>query len=91
MKIQIYALSDSFPSPDDLKKKKKLVWCGRLMAKIFTFNSTNVINYTMCIFFLFHKIIMSCIIKGMTEPPMNMMTRLEAVVQMYGSVYDQWL
>ena len=29
MKIQIYALSDSFPSPDDLEKKKKktgLVW-----------------------------------------------------------------
>ena len=52
MKIQIYALSDSFPSPDDLKKKKKLVWCGRLMAKVFTFNSTNVINYTICILFV---------------------------------------
>ena len=44
-----------------------------------------------CVFFLFHKIIMSCIIKGMTEPPMNMMTRLEAVDQMYDSVYDQWM
>ena len=50
-KNQISALSDPFPSLDDLskKKKKKLVWCGRLMAKIFTFNSTNVINYTICI------------------------------------------
>ena len=50
MENQIYALSDSFPSPVDLKKKKKkLVWCGRLMAKVFTFNSTNVINYIICI------------------------------------------
>ena len=51
MKNQISALSDSFPSLEDLKKKKKKKnwWCGRLMAKIFTFNSTNVINYTICI------------------------------------------
>ena len=51
-KNQISALSDSFPSLDNLSKKKKnkkLVWCGRLMAKIFTFNSTNVINYAICI------------------------------------------
>jgi len=47
MKNQISALSDPFPSFDNLLKK--LVWCGRLMTKIFTFNSTNVINYTMCI------------------------------------------
>ena len=50
MKNQISALRDPFPSLDDLKKKKKkLAWCGRLMAKIFTFNSTNVINYTISI------------------------------------------
>ena len=47
MKNQNYALSDSFPSLDDLLKK--LVWCGKLVAKIFTFNSTNVSNYTICI------------------------------------------
>ena len=47
------------------------------MAKIFTFNSTNVINYTI-VFCLFHKIIVSCITKCMTEPPMKiMMTRLD--------------
>ena len=49
MKNRISALCDPFPSLDDLKKKKKKNWCGRLMAKIFTFNSTNVINYTICI------------------------------------------
>ena len=48
MKNQISALSDPFPSVDGLKKKK-LLWCGRLIAKIFTFNSTNVIHYTICI------------------------------------------
>ena len=47
MKNQISALSDPFPSLNDLLKK--LVSCGRLMAKIFTFNSTNVINYAICI------------------------------------------
>ena len=47
MKYQISSLSDPFPGLDDLFKK--LVWCGRLMAKIFTFNSNNVINYTICI------------------------------------------
>ena len=49
MKNQISALSDPFPSIDGLKKKKKLLWCGRLMVKIFTFNSTNVIHYTISI------------------------------------------
>ena len=61
MKNQVYALSDPFPSLDDLKKK--LVWCGRLMVKIFTFNSTNVINYTIYIllvsqdyYFLYYQV-----------------------------------
>ena len=58
------------------------------MAKIFTFNSTNVINYTICIL-LVHKIIISCITKYMTEPPTEMMTRLEALDQMYSLIYDQ--
>ena len=50
------------------------------MAKIFTFNSTNVINYTICIL-LFHKIMISYITKYMTEPPMAMMNRLETVIK----------
>ena len=58
------------------------------MAKIFTFNSTNVINYTICIL-LVHKIIISCITKYMTEPSMEMMTRLEAADQTHSSVFDQ--
>ena len=41
------------------------------------------------VFCLFHKIIISCITKYMTEPPMEMMTRLEAVDQRYSSIYDQ--
>ena len=59
MKNQISALSDSFPSLDDLL----LVWCRRLMAKIFTFNFTNVINYTIYIlsvsqdyYFLYYQV-----------------------------------
>ena len=64
MKNQISALKDPFRSLDNLKKKKKkLVWCGRLMAKIFTFNSTNVINYTIYIllvsqdyYFLYYQV-----------------------------------
>ena len=62
MKYQVYALSDPFLSPDYLLKKK-LVWCERLMAKIFTFNSTNVINYTIYIllvsqgyYFLYYQV-----------------------------------
>ena len=40
------------------------------------------------VFCLFQKIIISYIIKCMTEPPMKM-TRLEAVDQMYSSINDQ--
>ena len=56
------------------------------MAKIFTFNSTNAINYTICIL-LVHKIIISCITKYMTDPSTEMMTRLEAVDQRYSLIY----
>ena len=62
MKNQISALSDPFPSLDNLLKKKKN-WCRRLMAKIFTFNSTNVIKYTIGIllvsqdyYFLYYQV-----------------------------------
>ena len=42
------------------------------------------ISFAIC---LFHKIIISCITKCMTEPPPKiMMTRLEAVDQMYSSI-----
>ena len=40
--------------------------------------------------YLFYKIIVSFITKCMTEPPMKkMITRLEAVDQMYSSIRDQ--
>ena len=41
------------------------------------------------VFCLFHKIIISCITKYLTEPPVEMMTRLEAVDQMNSSIHDQ--
>ena len=57
------------------------------MAKILTFNSASVINYTSCILlvsqdyhFLYYQVY---------ESPMKMMTRLEAVDQMYSLIYDQ--
>ena len=57
------------------------------MAKIFTFNSISVINYTICnlivsqdYHFMYYQVY---------EPPTKMMTRLEAVDQIYSSIYDQ--
>ena len=59
MKNQISALSTHSLVLTIFKKN----WCGRLMAKIITFNSTNVINYTICIllvsqdyYFLYYQV-----------------------------------
>ena len=54
------------------------------MAIIFIFNSTNVIDYTICILFVSHDYYTKC----MTEPPTKTMTRLEAIDQMYSLIYD---
>ena len=62
-----------------------MVW--RLMAKIFTFNSTNVINYITCILLISQDYYL--LYYQVYEPPMKMMTRFEAVDQMYSSIYDQ--
>ena len=45
------------------------------------------------LFCLYYKIIVSCITKCMTEPHAKiiMTQQLEAVDQIYGSVWDQWL
>ena len=90
MKSQISALSDPFPSPDDLLKKKKKNWFAV---------GGSWLNYLLLIplmlltspfaFCLFHKIIISCITRCMMEPPMKMMIRLGAADQMYSSIYDQ--
>jgi len=57
MKNQISALTDPVLVLMILKiKKTGLVW--RLVAKVFTFNSTNVINYTICILFVSRNIIL---------------------------------
>ena len=62
------------------EKKEKLVWIGRpnylLLIPL-------ILLTTICIC-LFHKIVISSIAKCMTEPPTKiMMTRLEAVDQIY--------
>ena len=58
------------------------------MAKIFTLIPLTLLTMPF-VFCLFHRIIISCITKYMTEPSTEMMTRLEAVDQMYSSIYDQ--
>ena len=87
MKKHISALSDPFPSLDDLFLKN---WFGvrgswlkyLLLIPLMLF----IIPFVFC---LFHKIIISYITKCMTEPPMKMMIRFEAVDQMHSSIYDQ--
>ena len=45
MKNQASVLSNPFPSLDN--RLKNWFRCGGLMAKLFTFNSTNVIDYSL--------------------------------------------
>ena len=85
MKNLISALSDSFPSLNDLKNKTGVggSWLKYLLLiplMLFT------IPFAFC---LFHKIIISYITKYMTETSTEMMTRLEAVDQMYSLIHDQ--
>ena len=87
MKNQISALSDPFPSLDNLKKKTDVggSWLKYLLLIPLMLLT---IPFAFC---LFHKIMISCIAKYMTEPSTEMMTRLEVVDQMYSSIYDQRL
>ena len=81
MKNQNSALSDSFPSLDHLFKK---IWFGVRGSWLKYLLLIPLMLLTIPrVFCLFHKIIISYIIKCMTEPPTKMMTRLEAVDQMY--------
>ena len=86
MKHQISALSDPSPSLDDLLKIWFCVGGSWLKYLLLIPLMLLAIAFVFC---LFHKIIISCITKCMTEPPMKMMTRLEAVDQMNSSIYDQ--
>ena len=81
MKNQISALS-----LDDLFFKKTGVGGSWLKYLLLIPLMLLTIPFVFC---LFHKIIISCITKYMTEPSTEMMTRLEAVDQMYSSIYDQ--
>ena len=74
MKNQIPALRDSFPSLDNLKKK----WCGGSWLKYLLLIPLMLLTISL-VFCLFHKIIICCVTKYMTEPPTEMMTRLETV------------
>ena len=89
-KNQIFALSDSLPSLDDLLEKWFGMGSSWLKYLLITLLMLLAILFVFC---LFYKIIVSCITKCMTEPPTKiMMTRLlEAVDQIYSSVCDQRL
>ena len=69
------------------KKKKNWFGVGGSWLKYLLLIPLMLLT-TPFVFCLFHKIIISYIIKCMTEPPMKM-TRLEAVDQMYSSINDQ--
>ena len=87
MKNQISALSDPFPSLDDLFLKNWFGVRGSWLKYLLLIPLMLLtIQFVFC---LFHRIIISCITKYMTEPSTEMMTRLEAVDQMYSSIYDQ--
>ena len=86
MENQISALSNPFPSLDDLLKNWFDVGSSWLKYLLLI---PLIILTILFVFCLFHKIIVSCITKCMTEPPMKMITRLEAVGQMYSPIYDQ--
>ena len=82
MKNQISALSDPFPILDDLLKnwfgeKKKKTGAGGSWLK-YLFIILLMLLVVLFAFCLFHKIIVSCITKCMTEPPTKrMVTRLD--------------
>ena len=88
MKNQISALGNPFPSLDNLKKKKKKKPdVGGSWLKYLLLIPLMLLTKPF-VFCLFHKIIISCITKYMPEPSPGMMTRLEAVDQMYSVMYD---
>ena len=87
MKNQISALNDPFPSLDDLLGNWFGVGGSWLKYLLLIPLMLLTILFVFC---LFHKIIVSCINKCMTEPPWKiMMPTLEAVDQMYSSIFDQ--
>ena len=89
MKNQISALNDPFPSLDNLLGN----WFGVGGSWLkYLLLITLMLLTILFVFCLFHKIIVSCITKCMTELPTKiMMTTLEAVDQMYSSIFDQRL
>ena len=89
MENQISALSNPFPSLDDLLKNWFDVGSSWLKYLLLI---PLIILTILFVFCLFHKIIASCITKCMTEPWTKiMMTRPKAVDQTYSSICDQWL
>ena len=70
-----------------IKKKKFGVGGSRLKHLLLVLLMLLTLLFVFC---LFHKIIVSCITKCMTEIPMKiMMTRLEAADQVYSLIWDQ--
>ena len=89
MKNQISALSDPFSSLNNLLR----TWLGVEGSWLkYLLIIPLMLLAILFVVYLFYKIIVSFITKCMTEPPMKtMITRLEAVDQMYSSIRDQWL
>ena len=88
MKSQISALNDPFPSLDGLLGNWFGVGGSWLKYLLLIPLMLLTILFVFC---LFHKIIVSCVAKCMTEPPTKIMTtRLEAADQTHSSVFDQW-
>ena len=87
MKNKISALSDAFLSLDDLKKK----WFGVGGSWLkYLLIIPLMLLAILFVFFLFYKIIVSCVTKCMTElPTKTMIIRLEAADQMYSSICNQ--
>ena len=87
MKSQISALNDPFPSLDGLLGNWFGVGGSWLKYLLLIPLMLLTILFVFC---LFHKIIVSCVAKCMTEPPTKIMTtRLEAADQTHSSVFDQ--
>ena len=87
MKSQISALNDPFPSVDGLLGNWFGVGGSWLKYLLLIPLMLLTILFVFC---LFHKIIVSCVAKCMTEPPTKIMTtRLEAADQTHSSVFDQ--
>ena len=89
MTNQISALNDPYLVLMIFKKKTNWFGVGGTWLIYLLLIPLMLLLIIPFVFCLFHKIIISCITKYMTEPSTEMMTRLEAIDEMYSLIYDQ--